>query len=268
MRTILINLDADTGRYRRVADRLTELGLSWERFSAVDGNRLAPVHERFIDRQAPPGVFTPGETGCWISHRLAQEVIANGPDEMGLILEDDVSIGRDLPEVLESIENGAIGKFDVIRLHRLRTRKEYVPCRRLDPKYSVGLMKPFDLGTQAYVVTRRAARHLSDRAPRMAVAADRVLSEPWHSGHDLVILSIDPPVVLHDDEGYSAIRARGGFGCWDVRPGSAAANPRQWLRRKGSRILKESARWRTYFKHLRTVKSGSLSGLPSRDSGG
>ena len=50
MRIIVINLDHDTGRRARIERRLAELGLRWERLSAVDGRRLEPHHERLIDR--------------------------------------------------------------------------------------------------------------------------------------------------------------------------------------------------------------------------
>ena len=112
VRIIVINLDQDTGRRARVESRLAELGLSWERLSAVDGRRLEPHHERLIDRAAHVArglEFSPGAIGCWLSHRQAQRMVAEGTEAMALILEDDIAIADELPEVLERIERGDAG---------------------------------------------------------------------------------------------------------------------------------------------------------------
>ena len=52
MRIIVINLDEDVERCRRVESRMADLGLRWERFSAVHGTRLTPSHEAEVDRVA------------------------------------------------------------------------------------------------------------------------------------------------------------------------------------------------------------------------
>ena len=52
MRIILINLDHDTERRRRVEGRLRELGLDWERLPGIDGARLDSSHEALVDREA------------------------------------------------------------------------------------------------------------------------------------------------------------------------------------------------------------------------
>ena len=118
MRIIVINLDEDTERRERIERRMRELGLGWERLAAVHGSRLDASHEALVDRaaHAARGLrFSPGEIGCWMSHRMAQRMVAEGSDDMALILEDDLRIHDDLPEVLKRLEQGAAGKFDVIR---------------------------------------------------------------------------------------------------------------------------------------------------------
>ena len=66
MRIIVINLDRDTERRARIGHRLHELGLRWERLSAVDGSGLDSSHEALVDRaaHAPRELrFSPGEIG-------------------------------------------------------------------------------------------------------------------------------------------------------------------------------------------------------------
>ena len=259
MKIFLINLDTDTQRRQRMTGRLAELGLSWQRLPAVDGDRLTPADEALVDRQAQQAlayVVSAPEIGCWLSHREAHRRIADGADEMALILEDDLEIHDDLPEVLAHIESGVLGDFDVIRLHRARLhrRLKFTPCRRLDAKYRIGLVRPVDLGTWAYVMTRRAARHFIDRVPRMAAVVDRALAE--ERTHDLVVCSIDPPVVLHDDASHSSIEARGGYA---RDPG--AARPRRWLRKRWGLVRSRYDRWLIFVRSRRIAKTETLSGL-------
>ena len=253
MRIIVINLDQDTGRRARIERRLAELGLSWERLSAVDGRRLEPHHERLIDRAAHVArglEFSPGAIGCWLSHRQAQRMVAEGTEPMALILEDDIAIADELPEVLERIERGDAGRFDVIYLHRAKLQRHFVPAARLGA-WALGFVRPVDSGALAYVITREAAGRLIASIPRMVQLADHALYEHWTHGQ--VVCSIDPPVVLHDDQGRSSIGAR-------LASGKASIRPVQWLRRKRHQIHKKIVRRCSYRRMLRRyAKTGRLS---------
>ena len=245
MRIIVINLDQDAERRRRVESQMADLGLHGERLSAVRGDRLTPSHEAQIDRdaQARRGLqFSPGEIGCWLSHRMAQRMVAEGQDDMALILEDDVRIHESLREVLDALERGAAGEFDLIRLHRLRRRRQYFPIRNIGAGRTIGFVRPTDSGAQAYVITREAARVLIARASRMVHLADQTLYQNWI--HGLVVYSIDPPLVFHDDRGRSSIRA-----C----PGSRArsTNLSHFVRRKWHQLEWKCMRQVNFYRMLR-----------------
>ena len=261
MRIIVINLDRDTGRRARIERRLAALGLPWERLSAVDGLRLEPRHEGLIDRAAHVArglEFSPGAIGCWLSHREAQRMVAEGAGPMALILEDDIAIADDLPDVLERIEREGAGRFDVIRLHRYKMHRKFVPVHRIGAA-ALGFVRPVDSGAQAYVITRQAAGRLIASIPRMVQLADHALYEHWT--HGLVVCSIDPPVVRHDDHGRSSIGARPlvrqeqGIASFRLRPV-------QWLRRKRHQIHKKIVRRRSWRRMLRGyARTGRLSEL-------
>ena len=255
MRIIVINLDQDTDRRERVERRMHELGLRWERLAAVDGHRLEPHHEDLIDRaeQSARGLqISPGAMGCWLSHRQAQQMVAHGTDPMALILEDDIAIADDLPGVLDRIERGGAGRFDVIRLHRYKMHRKFVPVHRIGGA-ALGFVRPADSGTQAYVITQEAAGRLIASIPRMVQLADHALYEHWT--HGLMVCSIDPPVVRHEDRGRSSIGAR-------ALPGRVSLRPVQWLRRKRHQIHKKIVRRRSYRRMLRRhAKTGCLSEL-------
>ena len=255
MRIIVINLDADTDRRGRIENRLRELNLRWERLPAVDGQRLAPHHEALVDRdeQDARGLrIPPGAVGCWLSHRLAQRIVADSAEPMALILEDDILIDDDLPEVLDTLEGEVAPRFDVIRLHRLNLRRKFLPVLRIGAR-SIGFVRPSDSGAQAYVITRAAANRLIASIPRMVELADHALYAHWT--HGLVVCSLDPPVVLHHDHGRSSIAARRG-------PESSSFDPGQWLRRKRHQLHKKWVRRIAFHRMLNwSARTGHLSGL-------
>ena len=190
--------------------------------------------------------------GCWLSHRQAQRMVSDGTDPMALILEDDIAIADELPGVLDRIERGGAGRFDVIRLHRYKMHRKFVPVRRIG-EAALGFVRPADSGTQAYVITREAAGRLIASIPRMVQLADHALYEHWT--HGLMVCSIDPPVVRHEDRGRSSIGAR-------ALPGRVSLRPVQWLRRKRHQIHKKIVRRRSYRRMLRRhAKTGCLSEL-------
>ena len=168
MRIIVINLDEDTERRERIERRMRELELGWERLAAVHGSRLDASHEALVDRAAHAAhglQFSPGEIGCWLSHCMAQRIVAEGSDEMALILEDDLRIHDDLPEVLDRLEQGVAGKFDVLRLHRVKLHRRYIPVRNLGAGRTIGLVRPADSGTLAYVMSRRSRTNPHRESP-------------------------------------------------------------------------------------------------------
>ncbi len=248
MEIMVINLDEDKERLQRTTQRLSALGLSWERLPAIHWRNLTEEHHALVnrERQEAQGIMVfPGEIGCWMSHRLAHQKVAKGPGEMGLIMEDDIEIQEDLPEVLEQIERGEIGSFDIIRLHRFRTHRPYVPVRQIGKERSLGFVRPADLGTQAYVITRRAAQTLMKKVPRMVRSADHQLTQ--HHIHGLIPLSIDPPVVLHKDGGHSSITTS------STKP--RPANLSQFMRRKFYQLCRKYHYQADFYKMLKLTKA-------------
>ena len=248
MRIIVINLDEDTERLARIKGRIQELGLPWDRLPAVHGSRLDPSHEALVDRdaQAARGLrFSPGEIGCWMSHRMAQEMVAEGPDDSALILEDDLRIQDDLPDVLERLERGATGSFDIVRLHRYKLKRRYFPICDIGAGRTIGFVRPTDSGAQAYVLSREAARSLIERVPRMIHLADHTLYQHWT--HGLVVGSVDPPVAFHDDGGRSSI------GAWP-RSRFKPTSPAHFLRRKWHQLERKYKRRVDFYRMLKSSR--------------
>lgn len=102
----LINLDRRPDRLSRVAQQLDEVGLSFIRFSAIDGQRRdaeLPNIPRlmFIINQKKKPVR--GEIACAASHIAVWKRFLETNEDYALVLEDDVNISHDLPMLKSKI---------------------------------------------------------------------------------------------------------------------------------------------------------------------
>ena len=103
MQVYLINLDRATERLAHMQQAFDAAGISFTRISAVDGHALSDSDiKRFQSREGYWGWLTPGEIGCFLSHRLCWQAIADGDDRYGIIFEDDMLLGADASSLLSN----------------------------------------------------------------------------------------------------------------------------------------------------------------------
>jgi glycosyl transferase family 25 len=137
---------------------------------------------------------------------MARLVESNEP--MMAILEDDVRLSDDFPQVLAAIE-AKDGLFDVVDLARGLKRKEFfVPCRHLTNSLQLGRIGYVNTGAFGYVISRSAAQRFLLHTVQFVDEVDRELHRYWVNGLD--IYGLTRPVVLHDDAGNSVINESRG----------------------------------------------------------
>ena len=196
MRIVLISLDHATERRWRMAEEFARAGLEYEIWPAKDARTLTAEDRRFVDRVARErlGLYPipDGSLANTLSQRAAMsDLVRNGP-EMMAVFEDDARFDSDLPAVLDELERRS-GTFDIVKLQRRNLRRPFIPTVPLDTGHRLGRVRFADFGSEGYVITREAAKHLLERTPRMVREIDHVLSRFWESG--LNVLYLDPPVV-------------------------------------------------------------------------
>ena len=136
MQAYIIHLKDASGRRPQV-DRLRQrLPVPSQVIDAVAGHRLQPRELQAAYRRSlhwPPYPFrlSTGEIGCFLSHRMAWQAIAEGSSKGGLVLEDDVEIDMArLPAALDMV-----GRFaspgDIVRFpNKFRSRAGRVVASR------------------------------------------------------------------------------------------------------------------------------------------
>lgn len=182
--TLVINLDRAPDRMGRLAERLQQLGLPWERVSGLDGQALDWTNPKHLDLQEfhrrhgkPP---LAGEVGCYLSHVKAIHVFLSSSARFALILEDDVELNEDLPGVLSSLQACA-EDWDLVKLSGVH-RGTPLKLQAIDQAHDLVVMLSKCTGASAYVLNRRAAEVLAPALLPMRIPFDHEFDRAWHWG--------------------------------------------------------------------------------------
>lgn len=156
MRIKLINLKRDAARLRAANAQLRKIGLSYERFEAVDAKTLSKVACRqsvnsFRWWCAVGRPIRIGEIGCAMSHYSIYRKMT----EPVCVLEDDVILDSRFPHVLDYVER----HLDLSRpqVVLLSNHTRCVPAVSGQPTIQVARG---DMYTEGYVITPLAAQAL------------------------------------------------------------------------------------------------------------
>lgn len=164
MQIYVINLNRSEDRLRLIKAQMQNLGLEFVRVEAIDGSKLA--ESELKSRNAEQIVCMPflrcrllNEVACNLSHAKALELIANGEDEYGAVLEDDALLSEDAARFLRDSSwipaNTALVKIDN-GLKKMLLRHE----SRIDNEYELYNCLSTNYGAVGYIISRQAARYL------------------------------------------------------------------------------------------------------------
>ena len=248
MKITVISLARAVARRQAMTEILGALGMDFEFLDATDWKELTAQDRSMVDtvvreRQGQKPLSM-SMIATVISHRRALAQLIARRDEMAVVLEDDVTISPEFGDVLSRVERSQVD-FDVIFLHRGRSRNAFVPLKRIGP-YRLGMVRFSDWGNQGYIITRRAAQRYFEYYPKIMYRSDHSLHAFWENG--LETFSLDPPVVHHENHAgpYSYI----GESAADGRSRSIAAR----MRRLRTEITKEFHRRRAFRQRVRRAR--------------
>lgn len=186
MRAIYINLDRSTERREWMEAQARSLGISIERFAAVDGTTL--------ERNPFPDISL-GAVGCFLSHRAVWSTVAEGKERFVLVLEDDAHLSPEIPKFL-SDESWIPDDADIIHAERTQTlvtvsgRVRYAMGRKLVRTLGGGT------GTGCYVISRACAAKLLIDLKTIDVEFDQILFN--RSLPELAIYKLLPALSIQD----------------------------------------------------------------------
>jgi glycosyl transferase family 25 len=196
MWVFVINLDRDRERLARMLGEAERVGISFERFVAVDGRHLeGELRDQFyLGAEPHEAAFTAGEIGCYASHLRIHRLLEDRTGEFALVLEDDVRLADDLaPTIRAAVES--VPDWDIIRLSNA-TKSVVQPVAPLGNGRELVRYWTVPNGTGAYLISRTGAIKFAEAYARRTLPIDEDLRRPWRSG--LVTYGVLPPPVDPD----------------------------------------------------------------------
>jgi glycosyl transferase family 25 len=203
----VINLDDAADRYDRVSNRLTALGLEFERVPAIRGSTLSASDKSKIN----PRRFwrygrTDAEIGCYLSHLKALRLVVERRLPRAIILEDDVEFERDFV-LFTSTAFRLPEKTDVLKLEGFgeSRRRKVLPVVDLGSR-TISFLSDPTFGSAAYLITLSGAEKALRKLRHMKDQLDSDLFRYWQTG----IRSYDVlPYPVRQDRVDSTILDRG-----------------------------------------------------------
>lgn len=204
---LLINLDRSEDRLQRMSRRLDDIGLSWQRLSAVDGRGLdldgmPEISVQDFERLHGKAL-KPAEAGCYLSHLAAIDAFLASDRPFALIAEDDVVFADDLCEVLAALLENA-DHWDMVKLSGMHSGLP-LPVLPLIGDYRLSVPLAQHTGSGLYLVNRHAARRLSEGLLPMRLPYDHAFDRAWALNFRMRLVKPMPGNQMTADSAHSTI---------------------------------------------------------------
>ncbi|KLN60900.1 hypothetical protein WH96_10620 [Kiloniella spongiae] len=226
----IINLERSAERRKKIKEQFNSIELNYEFYKAIDGRELdsknIPNYAHAYRLKEFGKDMTPNEIGCYLSHFTLFERILNEGHEMALIIEDDVNITSELPDILNNLKTVKT-PWDMIRLATSRDRKFEI----LEPITEITNLvnlKGNACGAVGYVLNRSGAEKLCNYCKTIIHPIDIAMDRIWEN--KLQIRAVFPFPIVHDNNVQSDIRT-------DSPPIEAPQKTIHKLRRKRRKIV-------------------------------
>ncbi|MDX3774630.1 glycosyltransferase family 25 protein [Chromatiaceae bacterium AAb-1] len=243
----IINLDSSPERYQSASKQLAELDLSAERFSGVYGKNLSAeqvdaCYDRTLNKSKFRRPLSPGEIGCYLSHRALWQKMVDDNIPVAVILEDDIEISAGFVQALQQLSR--LSNWDMIKISDDRNGQGEQRLK-LDDTYTLVNFRKVPNCTTAYAITLQGAKKLLSRK-KFFRPVDVDLQ--FYPELDFTVYSILPYVVRSSPRFVSEINAMSGG------------------TRKGGTTFWRNLRYRLQLASIRKrYLSGDLSGITFSD---
>lgn len=104
----IINLDSSPERFVHAQQQLQALGIEPQRFRGVYGKDLSPdevaaCYDKAANLQYFRRSLSPGEIGCYLSHRGVWQLMVEQNIDVAIVLEDDIDVDPRFPAALAQL---------------------------------------------------------------------------------------------------------------------------------------------------------------------
>lgn len=192
IKTLVISLKDAYSRRDKAISSLVTTCLPWEFLDAVDGRKLSAHPPEYNPKKVERLLgfqLTPGEIGCFLSHKKAWQNCLNS-NQITLILEDDFLLK---PHFMEALDI-AINKFHDWDIFRLQALSE-TPSTELASYGSTQVVKNLrdPLASAGYLIKPSGAEKLLKKSDKIFEPIDHFLEHTKF--HQAKIVAIKPYAV-------------------------------------------------------------------------
>ena len=181
--TFVLNLDRHPARLQKMVNQLSDQGLQWERYPAIDAAKLSPADlDKLVAPAGPIPRMPLGARACTASHIAMLGHFLQTEASHALILEDDAELAPEMGRTLRRILDE--GGVEILNINRQTPRgqdKRLVVGRR--SRLYVNGQSVYDLvgihyGTAGYVISRTAAQAVLKQYQHPNMPIDHILFNP------------------------------------------------------------------------------------------
>ena len=230
----VINLDRSPDRLATMQSQLDAIGAPFERIAAIDGHKLT---DATVEEVSPAHVvsktyhraLSKAEVACSLSHRSAWQRILDEDLDFGVVLEDDLTLLDNFPDVLDLLSSLPPEGWDFIKLFPLRRGGDKNIAQRFEYRdHAFVTYHRFPLGFQGQAISRHGAESMLGNLPYVTEPADSQLKSWWQAG--VCPFGLVPYCISTDIGGAS-----------DINPGGALEKMQQNRYVKAVNKIKRSA---------------------------
>lgn len=202
IKIFVVNLKSSTERRKAMEQQLQKYQLPFEIFDAVKGTALAEKEIlQYFDKEyydSRPFYYTAGMIGCTLSHYFLYQKIVKEKVDIALILEDDMALGKELPQVLDKLAT-SLRCDEVILLFYQSYFKINLAASSAEPlQDSYKLYQVADIkglrSTGGYIISHNAAKSFVEQLLPVTTFPDE-----WKLFYDRKILNgiriVYPPLL-------------------------------------------------------------------------
>lgn len=161
----VINMDKSKDRLDKINKNFKSLGLSFNRFTAIDGKTLSSEQLDKISTKACRNILcNRGIIGCAESHKTLWKQLLNDKNtDYYLVLEDDVELSNKSVDIIKKLEP----KISEYSIDYLNLYCVNIGCGIIKTKFKIDdfeFGKPrFPLTTTGYIITKTGAKKLLEQ---------------------------------------------------------------------------------------------------------
>ena len=212
--TYVINLERSQERLARIAQHLSEHGISFEVITAVDGAALSTEQLAQYDHvRNQHDYYKPlskGEIGCVLSHKKALKTFLACNADVLLLLEDDACLNEHIHRVIERVI--ATPSWDTIKFYSGKKAKKTLKKVNITATHSICYPHKVPNSMLAQLVTRQGAKKMLTMYENFYMPADVSLQPWWQSNLNVLVCQPNIATPFACDSEIDKLSARKGVG--------------------------------------------------------